>query len=35
MRFLEPVSVPKGLENGGGVIDVLELNMIQHTSSYT
>lgn len=35
MRFLEPVSVPKGMENGGGVIDSFEIMMIQHTSSYT
>lgn len=34
MRFYEPVSVPKGLENAGGVIDSFEIMMIQHTSSY-
>lgn len=34
LRFNAPLNIPKGLQNGGGAIESLEIMMIQHNATY-
>jgi hypothetical protein len=34
LRFSAPLSIPKGLVNGGGAVEPLQINMIQHNATY-
>jgi hypothetical protein len=34
VRFLSPVSVPKGIKDGGGLIDAFEITLVEHNPGY-